>query len=115
MGGLQSNQEERLKSLDKDAQSIGIGGEFSPEKDENSYKSRMQNRKEVQSKRLASRSKEKGLIIVFTGSGKGKTTAALGMALRALGHNQNVAIIQFIKGGLDPGERKALSLFGPSF
>jgi cob(I)alamin adenosyltransferase len=53
----------------------------------------------------------KGLLIVFTGNGKGKTTAALGMALRAFGHNQRVCIIQFIKGDRHTGERKALDRF----
>jgi cob(I)alamin adenosyltransferase len=48
------------------------------------------------------------LLIVFTGNGKGKTTASLGMALRTIGHGHKVAIIQFIKGGWTTGEEKAL-------
>jgi len=51
---------------------------------------------------------EKGLLIIYTGSGKGKTTAALGMALRASGWKQKVAIIQFIKGFKETGEWKAI-------
>ncbi len=51
---------------------------------------------------------KKGLLIVFTGNGKGKTTASLGMALRTIGHGYKVAIIQFIKGGWTTGEEKAL-------
>ena len=62
------------------------------------YKQKMQRRKEVQEERLSQRNKEKGLIIVHTGNGKGKTTAALGMVIRSLGHGYRVAIIQFIKG-----------------
>ncbi len=54
---------------------------------------------------------KKGLLIVFTGDGKGKTTAALGMALRAFGHNLRVCIIQFVKGGWPTGEKKALAHF----
>jgi cob(I)alamin adenosyltransferase len=73
------------------------------------YQKKMQRRKEVQEQRLAERSKEKGLIIVNTGTGKGKTTAALGMVLRSLGHGYNVAIIQFIKGAWEPAEKAAFS------
>jgi len=51
---------------------------------------------------------EKGLLIVFTGNGKGKTTAALGMALRAAGHDMRVLILQFIKGAWSYGELDAL-------
>lgn len=73
------------------------------------YKQKMERRKAVQEKRLAERKIEKGLIIVNTGNGKGKTTAALGVVLRALGHGFNVAIIQFIKGSWEPAEKAALS------
>lgn len=54
---------------------------------------------------------EKGLLIVYTGPGKGKTTAAFGMALRAIGHGMTVGIVQFIKGRQDSAERAALSHF----
>ncbi|MFE4107505.1 cob(I)yrinic acid a,c-diamide adenosyltransferase [Almyronema epifaneia] len=73
------------------------------------YKRKMQQRKTVQAKRLAERSQQKGLIIVHTGNGKGKTTAALGMVLRSLGHGFKVAIVQFIKGGWEPAEKAALN------
>ncbi|MGL4497430.1 MAG: cob(I)yrinic acid a,c-diamide adenosyltransferase, partial [Planktothrix sp.] len=62
------------------------------------HRLKMQRRKEVQDQRVAERNQTKGLIIVNTGNGKGKTTAALGMVLRSLGHGYRVAIIQFIKG-----------------
>ncbi len=97
-----------LTSLDVQAKELGIGGNLSPETDESLYKKRMQKRKEVQSKRLQVRKTKKGLLIVFTGNGKGKTTASLGMALRTIGHGHKVAIIQFIKGGWTTGEEKAL-------
>ncbi|MDX2213057.1 MAG: cob(I)yrinic acid a,c-diamide adenosyltransferase [Oculatellaceae cyanobacterium bins.114] len=73
------------------------------------HRLKMQRRKEVQEKRLAERSLEKGLVIVHTGNGKGKTTAALGMVLRSLGHGYRVAIVQFIKGAWEPAEKAALS------
>ena len=102
----QSNSAEN-DDLDKEALKIGIGGNLSPEANENLYKERMKKRKEIQSKRLKIRKSKKGLLIVFTGNGKGKTTASLGMALRTLGHDQKVVIIQFIKGSWQTGEEKA--------
>jgi cob(I)alamin adenosyltransferase len=75
------------------------------------YRKKMERRKEVQDKRMASAVQEKGLIIVHTGNGKGKTTAALGMVLRSLGHGHKVAIIQFIKGSWEPAEKKVFSLW----
>jgi cob(I)alamin adenosyltransferase len=75
------------------------------------YQQKMQRRKEVQAQRLAQADREKGLIIVHTGNGKGKTTAALGMVMRSLGHGYNVAIVQFIKGAWEPAEKEILSQF----
>lgn len=75
--------------------------------DDDQYKRKMQRRKEVQDQRLADKI-EKGLVIVHTGNGKGKTTAALGMVLRSLGHGYNVAIVQFIKGAWEPAEKRVL-------
>ncbi len=72
------------------------------------YQQKMRRRKEVQDQRVAERSKEKGLVIVHTGNGKGKTTAALGMVLRSLGHGYRVAIVQFIKGAWEPAEKAVL-------
>tara|TARA_Y100000813_G_C24068983_1_gene307779 strand:- start:56 stop:748 length:693 start_codon:yes stop_codon:yes gene_type:complete len=99
---------EKISQLDNQAKELGMGGKLSPEKDEILYKKRMQERKEIQTKRLKNRKTKKGLLIVFTGNGKGKTTASLGMALRTIGHGYKVAIIQFIKGGWTTGEEKAL-------
>jgi len=73
------------------------------------YQQKMQRRKEIQAERVAQASQEKGLIIVNTGNGKGKTTAALGMVLRSLGHGYRVAIVQFIKGAWEPAEKAVLS------
>ena len=104
----------KITSLDLKAKELGIGGKLSPETDESLYKKRMQQRKIVQSKRLKVRKNKKGLLIVFTGNGKGKTTASLGMALRTIGHGHKVAIIQFIKGGWETGEERALKMLSPN-
>ena len=77
---------EKIFDLDNQASELGIGGKLSPETDESSYKKRLQKRKDIQTKRLQIRKTKKGLLIVFTGNGKGKTTASLGMALRTIGH-----------------------------
>ena len=100
-----------INNLDKEATRLGMGGNLSPEVDERLYKERMQKRKEIQSKRVKERNLEKGLVIVNTGNGKGKTTAALGMGIRTLGHGYKVAIIQFIKGAWTTGEKKAFEKF----
>ena len=104
-----SNQ---VSSLDAAAAELGPGGDLAPEADQDGYRRRMARRKEVQQQRVGERNLEKGLVLVFTGDGKGKTTAALGLALRTLGHGDQVAVVQFIKGGWQPGEAKALELFG---
>ena len=109
-----SKDNSRLNKLDKSAEEIGMGGDLIPNITEEKYRKRMEKRKEVQTQRLKERKKEKGLIIITTGEGKGKTTAALGMGIRTLGHNHKVAIIQFIKGGWEPGESLALKIYGDS-
>ena len=101
-----------LNKLDKRAEEIGMGGNLIANITDEKYRKRMEKRKAVQSQRVKERKKEKGLIIITTGQGKGKTTAALGIGIRTLGHNHNVAIIQFIKGGWEPGELLALKVFG---
>ena len=68
-------------------------------------------RKAGYERKQARATREKGLLMVFTGPGKGKTTAAFGMALRAIGHGMQVGVVQFIKGGQDSVERAALSRF----
>jgi|TARA_B110000438_G_C15795234_1_gene642566 cob(I)alamin adenosyltransferase len=72
---------------------------------------KMHKKKEARKKILATKTIEKGLIIVHTGKGKGKTTAAFGMIFRALGNNINVAVVQFVKGQWLSGERAALDKF----
>src|SRR5947209_20509671 len=73
---------------------------------------KMRNKKAVRDKIIATKTIEKGLLIVHTGKGKGKSTAAFGMVLRCLGHGMRVGIVQFVKGVWSTGERAALERFG---
>ena len=76
------------------------------------HREKMEKRKAVQDAEVAEKTIEKGLLIVNTGPGKGKTTAALGLMLRALGRGWRVGVVQFIKGAWDTGEKHALKAFG---
>jgi cob(I)alamin adenosyltransferase len=76
------------------------------------YAAKMRRRKAIQDERIAQTVTDRGLVIVHTGAGKGKTTAALGMVLRSLGHGYQVAIVQFIKGAWEPAEKKAFEPWG---
>jgi len=109
---VNQHSSDQASSLDAAAAELGPGGDLAPEADQDGYRRRMARRKEVQQQRVGERNLEKGLVLVFTGDGKGKTTAALGLALRTLGHGDQVAVVQFIKGGWQPGEAKAMELFG---
>jgi cob(I)alamin adenosyltransferase len=72
---------------------------------------KMRKKKEVRDRILATKTIEKGLVIVHTGKGKGKSTAAFGLVMRTLGHGLPVGIVQFVKGRIETGERMALSRF----
>ena len=76
------------------------------------YRAKMAKRKAVQDAEVAGKTIEKGLLIVHTGSGKGKSTAAFGLALRMLGRGHRVGVVQFIKGAWHSAERDALARFG---
>ncbi|WP_137869426.1 cob(I)yrinic acid a,c-diamide adenosyltransferase [Sphingopyxis sp. 2PD] len=65
----------------------------------------------AQRKKVATKTVEKGLVIVHTGPGKGKTSAALGMAVRAIGHDMKVGVVQFVKGAMKTGEKAVFDRF----
>jgi cob(I)alamin adenosyltransferase len=76
------------------------------------HRAKMEKRKAVQDAEVAAKTVEKGLLIVNTGPGKGKSTAAFGLALRMLGYGRRVGVVQFIKGAWHAGEQDALARFG---
>ena len=72
---------------------------------------KMAKKKAARDKILVTKTIEKGLLIVHTGKGKGKSTAAMGLAVRAIGNGMKVGIVQFVKGVWAPGEREVLDQF----
>jgi len=80
--------------------------------DNERHRAKMAKRKAVQDAEVAEKTIEKGLLIVHTGPGKGKSTAAFGLALRMLGRGHRVGVVQFIKGAWRSAERDALARFG---
>ncbi|WP_372870222.1 cob(I)yrinic acid a,c-diamide adenosyltransferase [Shewanella sp.] len=85
-----------------------------PRSDER-HKARQQKVKEAVDARVAAANVEKGVLMVITGNGKGKTTAGFGTVVRAVGHGKKAAVVQFIKGNWDCGERKLLEGAGVPF
>ena len=82
------------------------------DKDDARHREKMAKRKAAQDAEVSSKTVEKGLLIVHTGKGKGKSTAAWGLVLRALGRGMRIGVVQFGKGAWETGERKALETFG---
>ncbi len=72
---------------------------------------KMRKKKAARDKIMATKTIEKGLLIVHTGKGKGKSTAGFGMVFRSLGHGHKVGVVQFVKGRIETGERMALERF----
>jgi cob(I)alamin adenosyltransferase len=82
-----------------------------PPRTDAEHKAKMQKLQAAQAKKVAKKTVEKGLVIVHTGPGKGKTSAALGMAIRAIGHDMKVGIVQFVKGAMATGEKAVFDRF----
>lgn len=79
------------------------------------HQKRQQRLKEKVDTRIEQAQREQGIVMIFTGNGKGKTTAAMGTATRAVGHQKKVGVVQFIKGTWENGERNLLEQFGVPF
>ena len=75
------------------------------------HREKMARRQAARRKVLATKTEERGLLIVHTGAGKGKSTAAFGMVLRCIGHGMRVGVVQFVKGVWQSGERAVLARF----
>jgi cob(I)alamin adenosyltransferase len=75
------------------------------------HKEKARKRQAAKARIMADKTQEKGLLIVHTGKGKGKSTAAFGMVCRALGHGMKVGVVQFIKGGWATGEKAVYAAF----
>jgi cob(I)alamin adenosyltransferase len=82
-----------------------------PQSQTERHNAKMKKVKVARDRMMETKTVEKGLIIIHTGKGKGKTTAAMGMVCRAIGHGQRVAIVQFIKGALFTGEKIVFDAF----
>lgn len=81
------------------------------ERTEEQHAEKMKKKQAAHDRIVAGKTVEKGLLIVHTGKGKGKTTAALGMVLRAIGHGKKVGVVQFVKGAMETGEKAVFDRF----
>ncbi len=81
--------------------------------DNDRHKTKMAKKKAARDKIMSSKTQEKGLIIVHTGKGKGKSSAAFGMVFRCIAHQMPCAVVQFIKGGMKTGERDLITQHFP--
>lgn len=88
---------------------------MSNEQDKAHHKKRMQDQKAKVDERIAAAQEDKGLLLVLTGNGKGKSTSGFGTITRAVGHGLNAKVVQYVKGGWECGERDLLEKNGVEF
>jgi cob(I)alamin adenosyltransferase len=81
------------------------------ERTDEQHAEKMKKKQAAHDKIMATKTQEKGLLIVHTGKGKGKTTAALGMVVRMIGHGRKVGVVQFVKGAMTTGEKAVFDAF----
>ena len=81
------------------------------ERTDEQHAEKMKKKQAAHDKIMATKTQEKGLLIVHTGKGKGKTTAALGMVVRMIGHGKKVGVVQFVKGAMTTGEKVVFDAF----
>ena len=81
------------------------------ERTDEQHNAKMKKKQAAHDKIMAGKTVEKGLLIVHTGKGKGKTTAALGMVVRMIGHGKKVGVVQFVKGAMTTGEKAVFDAF----
>ncbi|BBF71659.1 MAG: cob(I)yrinic acid a,c-diamide adenosyltransferase [Sphingobium sp.] len=81
------------------------------ERTDEQHAQKMKKKQAAHDRIVAGKTVEKGLLIVHTGKGKGKTTAALGMVVRAIGHGKKVGVVQFVKGAMETGEKAVFDRF----
>lgn len=97
-----------MMSVEQDSARIPLAAGHDEENDGARHAAKMRKKKAARDRMMAGKSGEKGLLIVHTGPGKGKSSAAFGMVLRCIGHGMPVGIVQFIKGAMDTAERSVL-------
>lgn len=86
-------------------------GDLAAARDDARHAEKMRKKQTARGTIMASKTREKGLLIVHTGKGKGKTSAALGMVIRAIGHGMKVGVVQFVKGAMATGEKAVFDAF----
>lgn len=99
---------DEINSIAEDDKPIPEGDNPIPADEQARHKRRMQRKKEVVDSKIAAAQEERGIVVLMTGNGKGKSSSGFGMVFRCLGHGYKAAVVQFIKGNSECGEREFL-------